>query len=209
MVFEKNGAYLSLLNCVNLIITYLTSMFFYMKNSRHHHYLKMLISCLAIDDSAVYSDLSGGASERVYIDHLDHCHHEIDPEEFGVLDVELHQHLRPAAEQLLIGVEQAAPRHQVLVVGGIERRQGLYVHGWQDAIAAGLWARPLLLLREGRVECWTRCRCGYRRWSTGLANGVGAGESRNVPRRREAGVGGWCFFLFFTRDPLDRFPLPR
>jgi hypothetical protein len=138
---------------------------------------------LAVDDPAVAPDLPGVAGPDVA--HLYHGRREVAVEERGAGAVLPHQRvLRPAVEELLVGVEQAPPRQQVGEVGRVERHRGLRVDGRQVAVAAGPRARLLPERREGGVDVGVAAvDAGAEGGAPGLPDGVCARQRRHVARR--------------------------
>jgi hypothetical protein len=154
-----------------------------------------------VDLPAVQPDLSLRPGERGDGAHPHHRLGEVGGEHAGVAAVLLNQRvLRPAVEQLLVGVEQPLPAHQVPVVGVVERRRGLRVDGRERAVAAGLRARLLPERRECGVDVGVVVDAVTEVGAPGLPDGVRAGECRHVAcrealvaehgdERGEAGVG--------------------
>lgn len=152
---------------------------------------------------AIQSDLAAGSGQRADVPHLDHRRDEVGGEGRAARAVCAHQRvLRPAVEQFLVGVEEAALRHQVLVVRVVELCRGLDVERGEVAVAARLRARLLAERGEGRVDVGVVVDVAAEGGAPRLPDGVGAGERRHVAgrqalggehrdERREARPGAW------------------
>jgi hypothetical protein len=114
-----------------------------------------LSSGLCVDESAVLPDLAAGRVGDVA--HLDHGVGELLEERGGVSPVLVHGVGRRVAEHagphLLVGVEEALARDEGLVVGVVEDRRRVAVHG-ADVVVTAVQGADFLELAEVGLGCW-------------------------------------------------------
>jgi hypothetical protein len=137
---------------------------------------------------AVESDLRRRSGRRRKTAHLHHRLGKVGGEHAGVAAVLPDQRiLRPAVEELLVRVQQAALRHQVRVVGVVEGVRRLVVERREVAVAAALRARLLPRRREGGVDVLVGVDAPAEEEAARAPHGVRAGERRHVARREPLG----------------------
>jgi hypothetical protein len=131
---------------------------------------------------AVQPDLRRCPRRRREATHLNHRLGE----HAGIAAILAHQRvLRPAVEELLIGVQEAALRDEVPVVGVVEGVRRLVVERREVAVAAG--ARLLALPGEGGVDVGLGVDAAAEDEAARLPHGVRSRERRHVARREPLG----------------------
>lgn len=141
------------------------------------------ITYLTVDFPAIHTNLSACSSEWADVAHLDHARREVAGEGRVVAAVLPHQRvLRPVVEELLVRVEEAPLRHQILVIVVVEYRRRLDIQRSQVVVAAARGRRAVALAEggEGGVDVGVVVDVGPEGDAAGLADGVAAGERRQV-----------------------------
>jgi hypothetical protein len=138
-----------------------------------------------VDLPAVEPDLCPGPRRRQQVAHLDHGRDEVGSELRGAAAVLADQRvLRPAVEELLVRVQEPLPRHQVLVVGVVERVGGLHVERRQVGVAPRARARPPPQRREAAVDVALGVDAGAEELALRPPDGVRPRQRRHVARRQ-------------------------
>jgi hypothetical protein len=121
------------------------------QKSKHNHGVNFFLnlSGLCVDESAVLPDLAAGRVGDVA--HLHHGVGELLEERGGVSPVLVHGVGRRVADHagphLLVGVEEALARDEGLVVGVVEDRRRVTVHG-ADVVVTAVQGADFLELAE-------------------------------------------------------------